>query len=91
MVEITCRIRNNKGKIYYGEYVFDIGKDTLEIIDFGFHGTDDSTDLRILEPGIKIKIKTELKGFYFNRENPDSSDFILFSNYCIDTTTVKNK
>lgn len=85
------RFINSKGEIYYAKCPFSIGKDILEIIDFGASCSDDSTDLRILRSGLKITIKTEFNGFYFDAENPDSNDLIPFSVFCLDTTTVKEK
>lgn len=85
------RFINTEGEIYYDEYLFKIGQDTLEIIDFGASCVRDSTDSRLLKPGLKITIKTELNGYYFNKEDPDSIDFIPFSVFCLDTTTVKEK
>jgi hypothetical protein len=85
------RFTNSNGDISYGECLFGIGCDTLEIIDFGASGVEDSTDSRILRPGLKITIKTEFNGFYFNKENPDSNDLIPFTSFCFDTTTVKER
>lgn len=85
------RFTNSEGEIYYGEYPFKIGQDTLEIIDFGASCIEDSTDSRLLKPGLKITIKTELNGYYFNKENPDSIDLIPFSVFCLDTTTVEER